>query len=83
MLVNDRKVGFEAGADIAGWLVCSGAGLLACAKSTQPPRKLKIDAAVNHSRILVLTIFIIGTLLSFKYELIDRYKPLGFSLVEL
>jgi hypothetical protein len=61
LLLNDRKGWLGAGADIPGWLNCNGAGLLACARSTQPARKLKTDATVIQSRMLFLIIFMFVT----------------------
>jgi len=52
------KDGLEAGAEMAGWVYCKGAGLSACANNIQPPKKLKTDAIVIHTRMLRLNIFI-------------------------
>ena len=50
--------GLDAGALIAGWLYCKGAGLLACASKIQPPKKLNKEAIVIHTRIPRFNIFI-------------------------
>ena len=76
--LNDRNVGLLAGAVIPGWLNCSGAGLLACARSTQPARKLIRDATVIQSRILFLMIFIFDTSLSLPFVWRNSQKPTWF-----
>jgi hypothetical protein len=48
---------------IAGWLICSGAGLLECERMIHPPRKLNTEAMVSHARKLFLTIFMIRAFL--------------------
>jgi hypothetical protein len=59
LLLNDWNGEFDAGEEMAGVLNCSGAGLLACARSAHPPRKLITDAIVSHTRIPLLSIFIV------------------------
>jgi len=76
--LNDRNVWLEAGAVIPGWLNCNGAGLLACARSTHPARKLKSDATVIHSRILFLMIFIFETSRSLPIVWMDNQDPPWF-----
>jgi hypothetical protein len=55
--------GLEAGALMAGWTICNGAGLLEWDKMIHPPRKLKTDAKVSQTRKLFLINFIFNTFL--------------------
>jgi hypothetical protein len=58
LLLNDWNGEFEAGEEMDGVLNCRGAGLLACASSAQPVKKLITEAIVSHTRMLLLSIFI-------------------------
>jgi hypothetical protein len=59
LLLKDWNGEFEAGEDMVGVLNCNGAGLLACASSVHPAKKLITDAIVSHTRIPLLIIFIV------------------------
>ena len=57
---------------MAGWENCKGAGLLACANSIQPPKKLNTEAMVIHSRIPRLMIFIFAAFRCFYGVLVTK-----------
>jgi len=78
--LNDRNVWLEAGAVIPGWLNCSGAGLLACARSAQPAKKLNSDATVIQIRMLFLMIFILDTSRTLTFVWSDSQNPPWFII---